>query len=190
MPTIITHTVVAVAAGKAFTKGPMPRNFWRAAIVSSVIADGDVLAFFFGIPYAHFFGHRGFFHSIFFAFMLSIALASIFWKHARPFSRQWWQYFLFFFLVGSSHGILDAMTDGGLGIALLSPFDNHRYFFPWTPIVVSPIGLSGFFSHWGLMVMISEITYVWAPLLICLFVIRMSIHKFCKQALITTVHDY
>jgi inner membrane protein len=85
---------------------------------------------------------------------------------------------------------LDAMTDGGLGIALLSPFDNHRYFFPWTPIVVSPIGLRGFFSHWGLMVMISEITYVWAPLLICLFVIRMSIHKFCKQALITTVHDY
>ena len=46
MPTIITHTVVAVAAGKAFSEGSMPRNYWRAAIVSSIIADGDVVAFF------------------------------------------------------------------------------------------------------------------------------------------------
>lgn len=189
MPTIITHTVVAVAAGNAFSEGPMPRSFWRAAIVSSIIADGDVVAFFFGIPYAHVFGHRGFFHSIFFACMLSVALASIFWKHAKPFSRPWWPYFVFFFLVGSSHGLLDAMTDGGLGIALLSPFDNHRYFFPWTPIVVSPIGPRGFFSHWGLMVMISEITYVWVPLLICLFAFRVIMRKFYKQALITTVPD-
>jgi inner membrane protein len=84
---------------------------------------------------------------------------------------------------------LDAMTDGGLGIALLSPFDNHRYFFPWTPIVVSPIGLRGFFSNWGLRVMISEITYVWAPLLICLFAIRLTLRKFWKRALLTTVPD-
>ena len=189
MPTIITHTVVAVAAGKAFTEGPMPRNFWRAAIISSTIADVDVLAFFFGIPYEHFFGHRGFFHSLFFAFVLSIVLASIFWEHAKPFSRQWRQYFLFFFLVGSSHGLLDAMTDGGLGIALLSPFDNHRYFLPWTPIVVSPIGIRGFFSRWGLMVMISEVTYVWVPLLLFLFVFRIVMRKFYKPALIRAVPD-
>lgn len=189
MPTIITHTVVAVAAGKAFSEGSMPRNFWRAAIISSIIADGDVVAFFFGIPYSHFFGHRGFFHSILFAFLLSIPLASIFWERARPFSRQWWQYFLFFFLIGSSHGLLDALTDGGLGIALFSPFDNHRYFFPWTPIVVSPIGLRGFFSHWGLEVMISEVTYVWAPLLICLAAFRVVIRKFYKHALIPAVPD-
>jgi inner membrane protein len=79
------------------------------------------------------------------------------------------------------------MTDGGLGIALLSPFDNHRYFFPWTPIVVSPIGLRGFFSQWGLEVMISEVTYVWVPLLICLAAFRMIIRKFHKHALITAV---
>lgn len=81
------------------------------------------------------------------------------------------------------------MTNGGLGIALLSPFDNYRYFFPWTPIVVSPIGLRGFFSHWGLEVMISEIIYVWAPLLICLFSIRLIIRKFGKHSFITTVAD-
>jgi inner membrane protein len=81
------------------------------------------------------------------------------------------------------------MTDGGLGIALLSPFDNNRYFLPWTPIVVSPIGLRGFFSHWGLMVMISEITYVWAPLLICLLAIRVILRKFSKQVIITTVPE-
>jgi inner membrane protein len=121
--------------------------------------------------------------------LLSVALTSFFGEHFKLFSRQWRQYFLFFFLVGSSHGILDAMTDGGLGIALLSPFDNHRYFYPWTPIVVFPIGLRGFFSHWGLMVMISEITYVWTPLLICLFACRVIIRKFYRQALITSVPD-
>jgi len=145
--------------------------------------------FFSGFRIQIFFGHRGFFHSILFAFLLSIPLASIFWEHARPFSRQWWQYFLFFFLIGSSHGLLDALTDGGLGIALFSPFDNHRYFFPWTPIVVSPIGLRGFFSHWGLMVMISEVTYVWAPLLICLAAFRVVIRKFYKHSLITAVPE-
>jgi inner membrane protein len=47
--------------------------------------------------------------------------------------------------VKASHGILDAMTDGGLGVAFFSPFDDTRCFFPFRPIKVSPIGLS-FFS--------------------------------------------
>jgi inner membrane protein len=57
-----------------------------------------------------------------------------------------------FFLITASHGILDAFTNGGLGIALFSPFDNSRYFFPFRPIQVSPIG-AGFFSMRGLRVL-------------------------------------
>jgi len=52
---------------------------------------------------------------------------------------------------------------GGLEIPLLSPFDNTRYFFPWTPIVVSPIGIGSFFSQWGLTVIKNELLWIWLP---------------------------
>jgi hypothetical protein len=37
------------------------------------------------------------------------------------------------FLATASHGVLDATTNGGLGVAFFSPFDNRRYFLPWRP---------------------------------------------------------
>jgi len=70
--------------------------------------------------------------------------------------------FLWFTAVTLSHGLLDAMTNGGRGIAFFSPFSNHRYFFPWRPIQVSPIGV-GFFSPRGLRVLASESLWIWAP---------------------------
>ena len=166
LPTAITHVVVAAAAGKIYTNRKMPERFWMTAIFCSVVPDADVIGFSFGIRYGDFFGHRGFFHSIFFAFILSFVLTAIFFRDRKIFSPQWWKYVLFFFAVGASHGILDAFTNGGLGIALLSPFDNSRYFFPWTPIQVSPIGLRMFLSRWGLEVIACEIKYIWLPLLL------------------------
>jgi len=56
---------------------------------------------------------------------------------------------MYFFLATASHGLLDAMTDGGLGVAFFVPFDKHRYFLPWTPIRVSPIGVGRFFTDRG-----------------------------------------
>ena len=69
---------------------------------------------------------------------------------------------LFLFLATASHGVLDAMTDGGLGIAFLSPFSNQRYFFPFRPIAVSPIG-AGFLSAQGLHVVANELAWIWVP---------------------------
>jgi inner membrane protein len=69
---------------------------------------------------------------------------------------------LFLFAAIASHGILDAFTNGGLGVALLAPFTAERYFFPVTPIQVSPIGW-GFFSERGLRALISEMLWVWTP---------------------------
>jgi len=59
--------------------------------------------------------------------------------------------------------VLDALTNGGLGVAFFSPFDTQRYFFPWTPIQVSPIGASRFFSTRGIDVLWSEIVWIWGP---------------------------
>ena len=71
----------------------------------------------------------------------------------------WWAYFS---VVTASHGLLDALTDGGRGIALLAPFSAERFYFPWRPIHVSPIGLR-FFSARGLDVALSELQWVWVP---------------------------
>src|SRR5688572_10480141 len=65
--------------------------------------------------------------------------------------------FILFFACTASHGLLDAMTDGGRGIAFFSPFSNHRYFLPWRPIRVSPIGGIDFGVLW------SEVRWVWLP---------------------------
>jgi inner membrane protein len=61
-----------------------------------------------------------------------------------------------------SHPLLDMLTDGGLGIALFYPFSTGRYFFPWRPISVSPIG-GAFFSRAGLEVILSELKWIWLP---------------------------
>jgi inner membrane protein len=81
---------------------------------------------------------------------------------------------LYLFLATASHGILDAFTDGGLGVAFFSPFDSTRYFFPFRPIEVSPIG-ARFFSERGLSVFYNELAWVWLPCIvfaITAFVVR------------------
>ena len=62
-----------------------------------------------------------------------------------------------------SHGLLDAMTDGGLGIAFFSPFSNTRYFLPWRPIMVGPINVLHAFSAWGGKIALSELKWVGGP---------------------------
>jgi len=58
-------------------------------------------------------------------------------------------------LVVASHGLLDTLTDGGRGIALLWPWSNARFFAPWRPIPVAPIGL-GMLTARGLEVILIE----------------------------------
>lgn len=164
MPTIMTHSVVALSAGCLFDRTGAAKRFWVLAIIAAVLPDADVIGYqYFYIPYGHLLGHRGFFHSPFFAALFSLAVVCVFFRQERAMSRRWWAYLLFFFALGASHGLLDAMTNGGRGIALLSPFSNQRYFLPWTPIEVSPIGIRAFISQRGLTVIKSEILWIWIP---------------------------
>ena len=181
MPSVITHLVIAVAAGKAFAPSVVPRRFWFLSIICSVIPDADVIGFLFDIPYSHFFGHRGFFHSPFFGFLLSLFIVSVFFRNEKRFAKLWWFYVTYFFVLSASHGLLDAFTNGGLGIALLSPFDDTRYFFPWSPIMVSPIGVKAFVSKWGLMVIKSELLWIWLPSLLVIVVSRLIRSAIIKQ---------
>src|SRR5262249_36783612 len=48
----------------------------------------------------------------------------------------------YFFVVTASHGVLDAMTDSGLGVAFFAPFEPTRYFFPFRPLPTFPMSVA------------------------------------------------
>jgi inner membrane protein len=125
-----------------------------------MVPDLDVLGFAFGIRYGDLLGHGGFTHSICFAAGLGTFLAVL-----CPSSGETGRFllFLFLFLSTLSHPFLDAFTNGGLGVAWFAPFSDQRYFFPWRPLVVPPIGLRPFFSVWGWRVIQSELVWIWLP---------------------------
>lgn len=162
MPTIFTHPAIPLAVRAATGGGVTSNRLLAAAMFGSIAPDLDAFGYFAGVPYESLFGHRGFTHSLAFALVLAgSALAGAKWLMA---TRSW--AFALVFLGTASHGALDALTDGGLGIAFLSPFSNERYFFPWRPIPVSPIGVAEIFSAYGLRLLASELLLVWLPCLL------------------------
>ena len=163
MPTPMTHAFVAVALGKTVYRRK-PLGFWLLAILCATLPDIDTIGLRLGIPYGHVLGHRGLTHSLFFAACLSAAAAWAALPWFKPAARSWWRLWLFFFVVAASQGVLDAMTDGGMGVAFFAPFHNARYFLPFCPIEVSPIGLGAFLSQRGLRVLSSELLWVCLPM--------------------------
>ena len=159
---VFSHAVAALGIGACFYRPGTPKRIWVLGAACSVIPDLDVIGFRFGIRYGDFWGHRGFTHSLLFAALLSSAVVFLGFRQVLPGLGRL-PIWVYFFLATASHGFLDALTDGGLGVAFFSPFDNHRFFLPWTPIRVSPIGFGRFFSHRGLEVLQSELLWIWLP---------------------------
>ena len=160
MPTIFTHAFVGAAVAQTLAPCTRRREVTVASAVCAMVPDADVLGFGFGILYGDLFGHRGFTHSLFFAGVVTLCAAAICWTQFTPAERL--RTILCVFAATASHGLLDAFTNGGMGVAFWAPFSATRYFFPVTPIEVSPIGL-GFFSQRGMSTLASEMAWVWAP---------------------------
>lgn len=140
----------------------VPRHFALVGAFAAVVPDFDVIAFRFGVDYADALGHRGLTHSLVFAIALGAAIVALSRARAGETRLLTWAYLA---LAIASHGIFDAFTDGGLGVALFAPFTHERFFFPWRPIEVSPIGFSRFFSERGTDVLMSELVWVGIPAL-------------------------
>jgi inner membrane protein len=162
MASIFGHAVVSIALGTRFSKKQQTWKLFLIAVFCAMVPDADVIGFSFGISYGDFWGHRGFSHSLLFAFFLGIFVTSLFYKK-HFFSKKGVVFILFFFLCTASHGALDAMTTGGYGVAFLSPFNDTRYFFPWRPIQVSPLGIKNFFTARGLKVISNELIWIGIP---------------------------
>ena len=170
MASAFAHVIVAVAMGKAFRNKALSWRELGLGAFCSVLPDFDVTGFYFGIQYGDLWGHRGMTHSIVFAVLVAGGLVAL-WYRDRP-ARAMTGLFLYFFFCTVSHGVLDAMTDGGLGVAFFSPFDQTRYFFPARPVLVSPIGISDFFSEYGMLVLASEAIWIGLPCLVLFLLLR------------------
>ncbi len=160
MPTIFTHAVIGSAIAKLAAHPNVHRRTIIACALLAVLPDVDGL--FFGVvPYAHLFGHRGFTHSLFFAALCGLLTASLFvwreWISLDELAR----YALLFAGATASHGLLDAFTNGGLGVAFFAPFDTSRYFFPFHPIPVSPMSGAALLTARGWRVITGEFLMLW-----------------------------
>jgi inner membrane protein len=125
----------------------------------SMLPDADVVGLALGISYESAFGHRGASHSLLFSAVVGGVAGLVATAVGLPRRRA----AILATAVVVSHALLDTLTDGGLGCALFWPFDSTRYFAPWRPIPVSPIGLA-FLSPYGAWVAATELI-LFAPVL-------------------------
>ena len=172
MASVFGHVMLAYAMGKSLRTPFRTARFWWVTMACCLLPDVDVLGLALGIPYEHMLGHRGLTHSIVFAMLVGVVVP----RWATPAialgTRPYWVVAVYFCLVTLSHGLLDALTNGGLGIAFFAPFDSTRYFFPLRPIAVSPIGLSAFLSQEGMGVLLSELVWIGIPAGVWLLCVR------------------
>jgi inner membrane protein len=130
----------------------------------SLLPDIDVVGFIRGVPYGAEWGHRGATHSLTLAVVGGIATGlaahTVESRGSRTrgssLARPLWGGAFVATFVLASHGLLDTMTDGGFGVALLWPFSLTRFFAPWRPIPVAPIG-PAFFTPDGAMIALTEL---------------------------------
>lgn len=159
MASAFSHPAVPLAITVAAGAAAVPPRLCLAAVVASVLPDVDAFGYWAGVPYGSPFGHRGFTHSLFFSAVVALACMAFAPRLGAPRPVV----FAVVFLSGASHGMLDAMTTGGHGIAFFAPFSNERYHFPWQVIRISPISVTRFFSERGMSVLASELRWIWLP---------------------------
>lgn len=157
MASPLTHALVGATLAVACH---FPWKLWVVGVASALLPDLDAAGYWLGVPYGSFWGHRGFTHSMVFAVLASGLFARWISCWTGMTVVRVWTYCVVAML---SHGILDAMTDGGLGVAFFSPMDQNRYFLPIRPIHVASMSLRDLLGPHGLDVLTSECVWVWIP---------------------------
>jgi inner membrane protein len=166
MPTIISHPAVPLAIAVGLGSGVISRRLLVAGVAASILPDADVYV---GEIWERI-GHRGITHTAVFALMVGLVAALA----ARTLHASHVKAFLFVFAATLSHPLLDMCTNGGSAIPLLWPLASDRWFMPFTPIEVSPLGIAAFFSERGLEVLASEAVWVWLPAVVLAAALRIT----------------
>ena len=168
MASAFAHAALGATLGYVLLPERRHWPAWVAAAGCAILPDADALGYRLGVPYDSLWGHRGLTHSL-----LAAAVVATVGVGFRPLSAALrtvaaGRLALLLLLATASHGFLDALTTGGLGVAFFSPWHPERYFFGFRPIRVSPIGIKAFFGARGLRVLASEAVWVGLPCLLLL----------------------
>lgn len=174
--TVFSHLAVPIAARLGAGKLSVPNPLLITGMILSVLPDADVVSFRLGIPYAAGLGHRGFSHSLLFAAVAALGGALLMRAFKIPMRNSLW----YLSLSAVSHGLLDALTTGGYGIAFFWPLSDQRFLAPVRMIDAWPLRASRFFSSGGMEVLKSELAWVCMPLVgvgLIAFALRNSLRK-------------
>ena len=139
MPTVITHAAVPLCIGLGWVRKSSLRVCYLPESSPAMLPDADVLSFKFGVAYGNVFGHRGFTHSLVFAFVVPLLCVLIGRRWFRAGLIRCW---LFLTVSLLSHSLLDSETTGGKGVGWLWPWSDERFFAPWQVMKVAPFALS------------------------------------------------
>lgn len=140
MPTVISHAIVGAGGFLSVGHGrPGARVGACVAAALAVVPDADALVARW-IPGTTAWAHRGVSHSLLVAVLLGFAGALALRRRVALPDGPWTLAVLLAAIV-ATHGVLDAMTEGGEGVAFFAPIVSRRYFLPWRPIPVAPLVL-------------------------------------------------
>ena len=165
MATIFSHPAVALGLFPWFRDVRNHKTILFAGAALTIVPDLDVLGMYAGVPFDHMLGHRGLSHSLMFAAFIAAIMTAIFSHRIKVNALAVW---IYLFACTASHGVLDAFTNGGPGIAFFAPFSNQRTFFSFRPIEVSTLNIRYFFESQGAGVLANELVTIWP---ICLIVL-------------------
>jgi inner membrane protein len=170
---LFAHAALPLLASRALA---LPKSHERRALLAGVLCgclpDLDVVTYALEIRANEPLGHRGLFHSL----LASIVLAAVAtWFVGRGLDRRGPEHRrVFFFLLFSaaSHGVLDALTQGEVGVALFAPFSPVRVASPWKLLPACPVGLTEYLGYFGLLTLANEVLYAAAPVALAVSLVR------------------
>ena len=171
MATTYTHAVVGLGIAQLYTPGRRRWFYWVLAAFLAVFPDFDAFS---SAAYGAILGHRGFTHTLVFSLWLALLAASLTF---RRFQANLWALTGVFFLALASHGLLDALTRGGVSIPFFWPLIDQRYG-NWGPIPVSDLGF-GIPDPRQSRALRSELVWVWLPtgVFICILALYRSVKR-------------
>lgn len=135
MPSLLGHAVAGLAITHTFSRARLPRRTWILAPLLAVVPDLDWFVGFLDFHKNHILNHRGVAHSL----SGALALAALTLLIAYRRDQRTGQLGLCLALAALSHGLMDACTAGGVGVALFMPFSDSRWACVWQPIHVAPL---------------------------------------------------
>lgn len=154
MATIYTHAVAGLGLAALGATRPMPWAYWGLAACLPILPDLDAFS---DAAYGASLGHRGITHSLLFAAVVGLAVAHLTFRRLRA---NRWALTILFIAIIASHGLLDALTKGGMEIPFFWPMDSR--FGNYGPLPVSDIAFDLPDPRYSRAVR-AELLRVWLP---------------------------